>query len=349
MNDRTLRGERMLDSSPMILVTGGAGYIGSHSCVALTEAGMDIAILDNFSNADTRVIENLEHITGKRMVTHDGDLRDSRFLDSVFIENDITAVLHCAGMKGIGRSLRDPMNCYANNVSATICLLEAMARARCKKLVFASSAAVYDHSQEMPLREDGAIGAGNPYGHSKAIVEEMLWRMHAADPEWRLMILRYFNPAGAHESGLLGEAAGDVSGTLFSLLMRVAAGRSPMFQILGEDYPTSDGTAVRDFVHVVDVAEAHVAALKHLETRPCATAVNLGSGRGVSVREIIQCFEEETGRLISCVTSRHRPGDVAVSVADIKLARVLLGWVPKRDLHQICRDAFRRHLAEVSA
>lgn len=329
----------------MILVTGGAGYIGSHTCVELARAGHDIAILDNLCNSSADVVDRLRRIVGRDLRFHRGDVRDVATLDRIFAEHPISAVMHFAGLKAVGESVSAPMSYFDNNVSGTVQLLGAMHRAGCRTFVFSSSATVYGAAAEMPVTEDVPCVAVNPYGRTKLMVEQMLVDLHDSDPSWRIARLRYFNPAGAHESGLIGENPQGTPSNLLPYVAQVACGLRPKLTVFGDDYPTPDGTGVRDYIHVMDLAEGHVAALDYLSKAAGNVALNLGTGKGTSVLEMISAFEAASGRAIAYEVSTRRPGDVAVCYADPSRASRLLDWRSRRGIDQMCQDAWRWQLA----
>lgn len=325
----------------MILVTGGTGYIGSHACVALAEAGHDLLILDNLCNSRADVVGRLEALCGKRPEFVEGDVRDSVVLDEIFDRHPITAVMHFAGLKAVGESVAKPLEYYDNNVHGTLQLLAAMRRASVKSFVFSSSATVYGVSSSEPLREDFPRSAANPYGRSKLIVEDILADLHHAEPDWRIARLRYFNPVGAHESGLIGEDPRGIPNNLMPFVAQVAAGRREFLSVWGNDYPTPDGTGVRDYIHVADLAEGHVAALDYLKRRGGLLTVNLGTGKGYSVLDMVKAFEHACQRAIAFKIGPRRDGDLAQYWADPSLAKELLGWTSRRGLEQMCADTWR--------
>jgi UDP-glucose 4-epimerase len=324
----------------MILVTGGLGYIGSHTCVALLQAGRDVVILDNLSNSVGLVAERIEAIAGRRPVFIEGDMLDAALIDRIFSAHRIEAVIHFAGAKAVGESVAEPLKYYRNNVSGTLSLLGGMARAGVKTLVFSSSATVYGDPAALPIREDFPRAATNPYGRSKLIQEDILSDLASADASWRIVSLRYFNPVGAHESGLIGEDPKGTPNNLMPYLLQVAIGRRPELRIFGGDYPTPDGTCIRDFIHVQDLADGHLAALKYLQAEAGHTAVNLGTGKGVSVLEMCNAFERATNHKLPRKIVERRVGDVAACWSDPSLAKTLFGWQSRRDLLQMCRDAW---------
>ena len=325
----------------MILVTGGTGFIGSHTCVALAAAGHDLLIVDNLCNSRVDVVGRLEALCGKRPEFVEGDVRDSVVLDEIFDRHPITAVMHFAGLKAVGESVAKPLEYYDNNVHGTLQLLAAMRRASVKTFVFSSSATVYGDPASVPIREDFPRSATNPYGRSKLIIEDILADLHHAEPDWRIARLRYFNPVGAHESGLIGEDPRGIPNNLMPFVAQVATGRREFLNIWGNDYPTPDGTGVRDYIHVVDLAEGHVAALGYLNRLGGLLTVNLGTGRGYSVLDMVKAFEKASLRPIPYKIGPRRVGDIAQCWAAPGLADELLGWKSKRGLEQMCADAWR--------
>jgi len=325
----------------MILVTGGAGYIGSHTVVELLSAGHDLLILDNFSNSSPRVLERIEQIAGKRPAVIEGDIRDAALLSKLFAAYDISAVVHFAGLKAVGESVEQPMRYYDNNVVGSLRLFEAMDNAGVHRLVFSSSATVYGDPHAVPIDEGFPLQATNPYGRSKLHIEEMLRDIGRADPRWRVALLRYFNPVGAHASGLIGEDPQGIPNNLMPFVAQVAVGRRAELSVFGSDYATPDGTGVRDYIHVVDLARGHLAALSALEKQEGVFPVNLGTGRGYSVLEVVAAFEKACGRKIEYRLVDRRPGDVASCYADPKRACQLLGWSAERDIDTMCVDAWR--------
>ena len=325
----------------MILVTGGTGFIGSHTCVALAQAGHELLIVDNLRNSRADVVDRLELLCGQRPNFIEGDVRDAALLDKLFNEHPIQAVVHFAGMKAVGESVEQPLRYYDNNVNGTLQLLAAMDRARLNTMVFSSSATVYGDPSTVPIREDFPRSATNPYGRSKLIIEDVLADLNLSQPDWRIARLRYFNPVGAHESGLIGEDPQGIPNNLLPCVAQIAAGRREYLNIWGNDYPTPDGTGVRDYIHVVDLAEGHVAALKHLKIKAGLLTVNLGTGRGYSVLEMVRAFEQASGRQIPYKFAPRRAGDIAQCWANPGLALELLGWRAKRGLDQMCVDAWR--------
>ena len=324
-----------------ILVTGGTGYIGSHACVALIEAGHDVVILDNLCNSSAQVLTRLEHITGREPVFVQGDVRDRDCLDQIFADYSIGAVMHFAGLKAVGESVNSPLEYYDNNVTGTLTLLAAMAHALVKTLIFSSSATVYGDPASVPIAEDFPCSATNPYGRSKLMVEEILADWLVANPAWSVGRLRYFNPVGAHPSGLIGEDPLGTPNNLMPFVAQVAVGRQDQLYVFGDDYPTPDGTGVRDYIHVMDLVEGHVAALAYIQRQCGLHTFNLGTGQGVSVLDMVKAFEQASGRTIPYKIVERRPGDIAECWAQPSLAEELLGWKASRSLEQMCEDAWR--------
>jgi len=324
-----------------ILVTGGTGFIGSHACVALAQAGYELVILDNLCNSRADVIDRLAILCGKRPAFVQGDIRDAATLDCLFASYPISAVMHFAGLKAVGESSEKPLDYYDNNVVGTVQLLTAMCRATVKTLVFSSSATVYGDAASVPISEDTPRTATNPYGRTKLMIENILADLHQADPEWRIARLRYFNPVGAHESGLIGEAPQGTPNNLMPCVAQVAAGQREFLDVWGDDYPTHDGTGVRDYIHVCDLAEGHVSALDYLDREGGMLTVNLGTGQGYSVLEMVKAFEKVSGRTVLCRIGPRRAGDSAKCWADATLAQQLMGWKASRGLDQMCADVWR--------
>ena len=324
-----------------ILVTGGTGYIGSHAFVALIEAGHDVVILDNLCNSSAQVLTRLERITGREPVFVQGDVRDRDCLDQIFADYSIGAVMHFAGLKAVGESVNSPLEYYDNNVTGTLTLLAAMAHALVKTLIFSSSATVYGDPASVPIAEDFPCSATNPYGRSKLMVEEILADWLVANPAWSVGRLRYFNPVGAHPSGLIGEDPLGTPNNLMPFVAQVAVGRQDQLYVFGDDYPTPDGTGVRDYIHVMDLVEGHVAALAYIQRQCGLHTFNLGTGQGVSVLDMVKAFEQASGRTIPYKIVERRPGDIAECWAQPSLAEELLGWKASRSLEQMCEDAWR--------
>ena len=326
----------------MILVTGGCGYIGSHLCVALAQAGEPYLVVDNFSNSRPSVLERVARITGQAPAFVEGDVRDVALLQQLFARHAISAVVHLAAFKAVGESVREPLMYYGNNVAGTVALLQAMRDAGVRSMVFSSSATVYGDPASLPIREDFPLSATNPYGWSKLMMEQVLADVAAAEPGlWRIARLRYFNPVGAHESGLIGEDPQGIPNNLLPYVAQVAAGQREVLSVYGGDYPTVDGTGVRDYIHVCDLAEGHVAALRYLRQHPGLLTVNLGTGEPVSVLQMVRGFEAASGRPVPYRIVARRPGDVAACWADPALAERLLGWRARRGVEAMCRDAWR--------
>ena len=327
-------------TAPTILVTGGTGYIGSHTVVQLLDAGHQVVILDNLCNSKREVINRIERITGKRPEFIPGDVRDREVLRSVFNAHKIDAVIHFAGLKAVGESVAEPLKYYDNNVSGSVVLFEEMARAGVKTLVFSSSATVYGDPHAVPIREDFPLGATNPYGQSKFMVEDILADLYKSDPGWSIARLRYFNPVGAHDSGLIGEDPSGIPNNLMPFVAQVAVGKRQKLAVFGNDYPTPDGTGVRDYIHVDDLAAGHLAALNGLQ-KPTLLTVNLGTGRGYSVLEMIQAFEAASDKPVPYDIVARRPGDIAACYADPALAKELLGWEAQHGIERMCADTWR--------
>ncbi len=323
-----------------ILVTGGTGYIGSHTVVQLLDAGHQVVILDNLCNSKREVVNRIERITGKRPEFILGDIRDREILRALFNAHKIDAVIHFAGLKAVGESVAEPLKYYDNNVSGSVVLFEEMARAGVKTLVFSSSATVYGDPASVPIREDFPLGATNPYGQSKLMVEEILADLYKSDLSWSIARLRYFNPVGAHDSGLIGEDPSGIPNNLMPFVAQVAVGKRQKLAVFGNDYPTPDGTGVRDYIHVDDLAAGHLAALNALQN-PTLLTVNLGTGRGYSVLEMIQAFEAASGKPVPYDIVDRRPGDIAACYADPALAKALLGWEAKHGIERMCADTWR--------
>lgn len=341
MNDN-----RSSNKKKIILVTGGTGYIGSHAVVALIAAGYNPVLADNLSNSKISVLERIAKITKKKPPFYKIDLRDCAALDKVFQEHPITYVIHFAGLKAVGESVDEPLRYYENNIRGAISLCSVMSKHGVKRLIFSSSASIYGESSIVPVREDYTPAPTNPYARSKLIIEQILQDIHTADKSWRVVILRYFNPVGAHESGLIGEDPKGVPNNLMPYISQVAVGIRGGINIFGNDYPTSDGTGVRDYIHVMDLVEGHAAALKKMEKADFCSSyqkpliINLGTGRGYTVMEMIRAFEEASGKRIPYRITKRRPGDIAACYADTSLAQKLLGWKAKRGLADMCTDSW---------
>jgi UDP-glucose 4-epimerase len=324
-----------------ILVTGGAGYIGSHTCVELLEAGHQVVVVDNLVNSAAEALARVERITGRKVPFHRVDLLDRTALAAVFAAQPVDAVIHFAALKAVGESVSQPLRYYRNNLVGTLTLLECMQEAGCKRLVFSSSATVYGDPAKVPITEDMPLSATNPYGRSKLMIEDICRDLAKADPQWTIALLRYFNPIGAHISGLIGEDPRGIPNNLMPYLMQVAVGKRPMLTVYGNDYPTPDGTGVRDYIHVVDLAAGHLAALAALPKLKGAVAINLGTGQGYSVKQMIAAVAKATGKDIPHTFGPRRPGDIAICYADPALAASLLGWRARRGLDEMCADSWR--------
>jgi UDP-glucose 4-epimerase len=324
-----------------LLVTGGAGYIGSHTAVALLEAGHEVVSLDNYSNSSPRALERVQRIAGRPLATVEGDIRDGALLTRLFTQHAFDGVIHFAALKAVGESVAKPLAYYDNNVGGTLALLQAMQAAGVRRLVFSSSATVYGAPEALPITEAAPIRTTNPYGATKAMVEQVLRDLAAADSRWSVVSLRYFNPIGAHPSGEIGEDPNDIPNNLFPFVCQVAAGRRERLAVFGDDWPTPDGTGVRDYLHVVDLAAGHLRAFDYAQRDHGFVPVNLGTGRGVSVLELVRAFEAATGRTIPFSIVARRPGDIAACWADPSAAARLLGWRAERSVGQACADGWR--------
>lgn len=328
-----------------ILVTGGAGYIGSHTTLALLQAGHEVVVLDNLCNSSAESLRRVTEIAGRQPRFVQGDIRDRALLDRLFAEQQISAVLHFAGLKAVGESVREPLAYYENNVAGTVTLCQAMAAAGVYRLVFSSSATVYGEPTVMPISEQQPTGVPtNPYGRSKLMVEELLRDLARSEPRWAIALLRYFNPVGAHESGLIGEDPNGIPNNLLPYVAQVAVGKLKELAVFGDDYPTPDGTGVRDYIHVVDLADGHLKALRALATEGGVRTWNLGTGQGYSVLEMVRAFEQASGRPVPYRIAPRRPGDIAECWADPAKAARELGWRAGRGLDQMMRDAWRWQL-----
>jgi len=324
-----------------ILVTGGNGYIGSHACIELLDAGHGVIVADNLSNSSPGVLERITRITGRSAVFHKLDVRDAAGLERLLAEEHVEAVIHFAGVKAVAESVAEPLRYYSNNVEGSLKLLQAMQARGVKRIVFSSSATVYGSTAASPIPEDASMGPVNPYGRTKLMIEEMLQDLCRADPDFRAVALRYFNPVGAHGSGLIGEAPQGIPNNLMPYICQVAAGQLRELSIFGQDYPTPDGTAIRDYIHAVDLALGHLLALEFLERSPGFHAINLGTGRGTSVLELVRTFERVNGLRIPYQLTARRQGDAVITYADAARAASLLNWRARRSLEDMCRDAWR--------
>ena len=324
-----------------ILVTGGAGYIGSHTCVELLQKGESVVVFDNLCNSRAEAVRRVERITGQAVPLIVGDVRDARALEEVLASHSIESVIHFAGLKAVGESTTRPLSYYASNVAGTVSLLEAMRDAGVRTLVFSSSATVYGNPMQLPISEDHPISATNPYGRTKLMIESILHDLAQSEPGWRIGVLRYFNPVGAHESGLIGEDPLGTPNNLMPYIAQVAIRKRPLLRVFGGDYPTPDGTGIRDYIHVVDLADGHLAALARLREHGEFFTVNLGTGTGRSVLDIVRDFEMVSGMSVPYEIVDRRLGDVASCYADASLANSLLGWKSSRSPQQMCADAWR--------
>ena len=325
-----------------VLVTGGAGYIGSHTCVELLEQGMDVVVIDNLVNSNPKAIERVEQITGKKLSFYAEDVRNRAVLDEIFEKHSIDCVIHFAGLKAVGESVAMPLEYYDNNLNSTITLCKAMRDHGVKDIVFSSSATVYSGDNEMPLRESSKTGmCTNPYGWTKYMSEQIMRDTAKSDSDWGIALLRYFNPIGAHQSGLIGEDPKGIPNNLMPYICKVASGKLPILSVYGNDYPTRDGSGVRDYIHVVDLAKGHVCALNYMRKNKGAKAVNLGTGNGYSVFELVRAYEKASGITIPFKITERRPGDAAECYADPSLAKELLGWSAEYGVDRMCEDVAR--------
>lgn len=327
--------------SMKILVTGGAGYIGSHTCVELLNAGYEVVIIDNFVNSKLDVLDKIRFITEKDFKFYEGDLRDRNIVETLFSENQIDAVIHFAGLKAVGESVRMPLEYYHNNLMSTLVLCETMKKYNVKKLVFSSSATVYGNPHTVPIEENFPTSTTNPYGSTKLMIENILQDLYISDNEWSVALLRYFNPIGAHKSGLIGEDPNGIPNNLLPYVAKVAVGQLECVNVFGSDYPTVDGTGVRDYIHVVDLALGHIKALERVADTKGIDTYNLGTGNGYSVLEVINAFRKASGREIAYQLVERRVGDIATCYADTTKARELLGWKATREIDEMCEDAWR--------
>jgi len=324
-----------------ILTTGGAGYIGSHTCIELVNAGYDVVVVDNLDNSSEKSLDRVEKIVGKKIKFYKEDVRDKEALRKIFRENDIEAVIHFAGLKAVGESVAKPIEYYDNNLISTLVLLEVMREFNCKRLVFSSSATVYGVAKEMPLTEDMPLGAINPYGRTKLFIEEMLRDVYVSDKEWSIALLRYFNPIGAHISGTIGEDPKGIPNNLMPYIAQVAVGRLEKLHVFGNDYNTVDGTGVRDYIHVVDLAGGHVKAVEWTGKSTGCEAINLGTGNGISVLQLRDAFQKASGVEVPYVIDPRRPGDPDEVYANATKAKELLGWEAKKNVDDMCQDSWR--------
>ena len=324
-----------------VLVTGGAGYIGSHTCVELIETGHTPIVVDNLYNSSAKSLERVKEITGTPVKFYEGDVRDEALLNKIFDENEIGAVIHFAGLKAVGESVAKPLAYYDNNLGSTMVLARVMGNRGCKKIIFSSSATVYSGDNEMPLRENSKTGnCTNPYGWTKYMCEQILRDIAFADPEWSIVLLRYFNPVGAHKSGKIGEHPNGIPNNLMPFISQTAIGKRKQLSVFGNDYDTHDGTGVRDYIHVVDLAKGHVAAVDYMENNKGEAVFNLGTGTGYSVLDMVKAFEAANNIPVPYVIAPRRPGDLATCYADPSKSREVLGWTAKHDQRDMCRDTW---------
>lgn len=324
-----------------VLVTGGAGYIGSHTCIELIQAGHTVLVLDNLVNSSAESLRRVEAIVQQPVEFVEGDVRDTDLLDRVFSEHDIDSVVHFAGLKAVGESTEKPLDYYDNNVYGTLCLLQVMKRHGCKNLVFSSSATVYGDPHTVPIQEHFPLSATNPYGRSKLMIEDILRDLNASDAEWQVALLRYFNPVGAHKSGTIGEDPNGIPNNLMPFITQVAIGKREALSVFGSDYDTPDGTGVRDYIHVVDLAKGHVKAIEKLNSKPGCVAYNLGTGVGYSVLDMVKALEKASGCKVPYKLVDRRPGDIACCYADPAYAEQELGWRAERGLEDMMADSWR--------
>lgn len=323
-----------------VLVTGGAGFIGSHTCVSLLEAGYELVIVDNFSNSKPEALNRIKKITGKDFKFYEADILDREAMNKIFDENSIDSVIHFAGLKAVGESVEKPIEYYHNNITGSLVLFDVMRKHNCKTIVFSSSATVYGMNNVPPFVETMPLSTTNPYGSTKLFIEQILTDLTVSDPDWSVMLLRYFNPIGAHPSGLIGESPNDIPNNLFPYIASVAVGRLKQLGVFGNDYPTVDGTGVRDYIHVCDLADGHLCALKYAMEHKGVEAVNLGTGKGTSVLQVVAAFEAGSGVEIPYQIKPRRAGDIAECYANCEKAKELLGWEAKLNMEDMCRDGW---------
>ena len=325
-----------------ILVTGGAGYIGSHTCVELLNNGYEVVVLDNLSNASEEALRRVEKITGKSLDFYKGDMLDRTYCEKIFAEHKIDAVIHFAGLKAVGESVQKPWEYYYNNIAGTLVLCDVMRKAGCKNIVFSSSATVYGDPAFVPITEECPKGQiTNPYGQTKGMLEQVLTDLHVGDPEWNVVLLRYFNPIGAHESGLIGEDPKGIPNNLVPYIAQVAVGKRECLHVLGDDYPTPDGTGVRDYIHVVDLAVGHVRALEKMQNTKGVLVYNLGTGKGYSVLDVLHAYEKACGKTLPYQVEPRRAGDIPTCYSDPSKAEKELGWTAKRGIEEMCADSWK--------
>ena len=325
----------------MILVTGGAGFIGSHTSVELLDAGYEIAVIDNLCNSKIESIDKVKKITGKDFKFYEEDLINREAVEKIFQENDIEAVIHFAGLKAVGESVQIPLTYYHNNILSTLVLCEVMAKYGCKKLVFSSSATVYGNPHTVPIKEDFPLSTTNPYGSTKLMIENILQDLYISDNEWSIVLLRYFNPIGAHESGLIGENPNGIPNNLVPYIAKVAIGELDHLNVFGDDYPTKDGTGVRDYIHVVDLSKGHVKAVEKAESCTGVNVYNLGTGNGYTVLEVLHAYEKACGKELKYEVAPRRAGDIAACYADTEKSFKELGWKAELDIARMCADSWK--------
>ena len=323
-----------------ILVTGGAGFIGSHTCCELLDAGYEVVVIDNFSNSKREVIGSIEKITGKSVKLYEGDVCDKDLLRKIFGENNIDAVIHFAGFKAVGESVAKPLMYYRNNIDSTLSLLEVMSEFGCKRLAFSSSATVYGKPESLPIKESFSLSTTNPYGSTKLMIEDILRDLYVSDNDWSIAILRYFNPIGAHKSGLIGENPNDIPNNLMPYIVKVATGELDCLNVFGNDYDTPDGTGVRDYIHVVDLALGHIKAIEYIVNNKGVDEYNLGTGHGYSVLDLVNTFMKVNGVNVNYKIVDRRPGDIDACYADASKAFNILGWEAKLGIEDMCKDAY---------
>jgi UDP-glucose 4-epimerase len=325
----------------MILVTGGAGYIGSHTCIALHEAGFDFVVFDNFCNSSLESLKRVEKIINKKIACVEGDIRNAKDLQSVFDNYEIDSVIHFAGLKAVGESVEKPLEYYDNNINGTIVLCNVMRKNNCKKIVFSSSATVYGDPHTTPIKEDFPLSTTNPYGRTKLFNEEILRDLYTSDHDWKVVLLRYFNPVGAHKSGTIGEDPNGIPNNLMPFIAQTAVGKRDELSVFGGDYDTHDGTGVRDYIHVVDLADGHVKALQKIDSLKDVLTVNLGTGNGYSVLDMVKAFEKASGKKVAYKIVQRRAGDIAKCFADPSYALEVLGWEATKGVDEMCEDSWR--------
>lgn len=323
-----------------ILVTGGTGYIGSHTCVELLNSGYDVVIIDNLCNSKREVVDKIESITSKKVKFYEEDVCNKEALQTIFKENKIDAVIHFAGLKAVGESVQKPLMYYRNNLDSTLSLLEVMNEYNCKQLVFSSSATVYGTPKSLPIKEDFPLSTTNPYGSTKLMIEDILRDLYISDNDWSIALLRYFNPIGAHSSGLIGENPNGIPNNLMPYIIKVATGELPILNVFGDDYDTKDGTGVRDYIHVVDLALGHLKAIERIANTKGVDTYNLGTGEGYSVLELVKTFERVNGIKVNYQITDRRPGDIAACYADPSKAKELLDWQAQKNIEEMCYDSY---------